>query len=330
MKTLTISVAAYNVSKYLNKLCQSIIDSDYLEEIELLIVDDGSKDDTAKIAQGYEAKYPNSICYVAKKNGGHGSTINKGIEVATGKYFKVLDGDDWFDTTGLNKLMDTLCHTDCDLFVTDRKRVFEDTGIEIIDSPQGIPLNQICVVDDICVQMSRLLFHSVFVRTSILKDNNVHIDEHCFYVDNEILWYPFPYINTIYYVDTVVYCYRLGLADQSVNTKVIAKRFDQHEFVSLQMLNFYTQVINDFSESRKIYFNRVMANNVEWHFETLLLLPFMINNWRKVIEYRNIVREKAPAIIPYFNAEAVSLLTRSPILFYPIVWMKKRKIRGAK
>ena len=94
-KLLTISVAAYNVEAYLDQLMASVIASGVLDAIEVLIVSDGSTDRTAEIARGYEAQYPASVRLIEKPNGGHGSTINRGIREAKGKFFRALDGDDW-------------------------------------------------------------------------------------------------------------------------------------------------------------------------------------------------------------------------------------------
>ena len=96
MKLLTISIAAYNVEKFLDKTLSSLCNESISEDVEVLIIDDGSKDKTSDIAKKYEKKNPKIFKYVYKENGGHGSTINKGIELAQGKYFRVLDGDDYF------------------------------------------------------------------------------------------------------------------------------------------------------------------------------------------------------------------------------------------
>ena len=96
-KVLTIVVPAYNVEKYLKNCLDSFVDVNILNSIEILVVDDGSTDKTADIAKNYEKKYPNSFRLLSKENGGHGSTINYAIPRASGKYFKVVDGDDWVD-----------------------------------------------------------------------------------------------------------------------------------------------------------------------------------------------------------------------------------------
>ena len=105
-KLLTISIAAYNVQSYIEQNLNSIIKSKYIDLIEVFVVDDGGQDNTLAIAQKYAEKYPDSIYPVHKENGGYGTTVNYSAEHATGKYFRLLDGDDWFNTEGLDKLME--------------------------------------------------------------------------------------------------------------------------------------------------------------------------------------------------------------------------------
>lgn len=331
IKTLTISIAAYNVEKYLDKLCQSIVSTDCLGDLEVLIVNDGSKDKTAGIAEEYAGKYPGTFIHVAKENGGHGSTINKGMELATGKYFKVLDGDDWVDSEGLKYIVNQMKTVDADLIVTDRKRVYEDSGKEEIDCFKGLTPEMLYDIEDACKSMGRMLFHSTFFKTSLLQQNCIHIDEHRFYVDNEILWFPFPYVNSIIYYDKVVYCYRLGLADQSVNPDVVAKRIDQHEYVSRRVVDYYSEVRPSFTPAKGEYFDSVIADNIAWHFEALLVLPYGKEPLTMIKDYRSFVMDKAPKAVDRISAKAVKMLISNPTLNYPIVKVKKNmNMRNAK
>ena len=104
-KILTVTIPAYNVEKYMDEVLPTFLEESILNKIEILIVNDGSKDGTSKKGKQYEQQYPAVIRLIDKENGGHGSTINKGIELATGKYFKVVDGDDWVDTHALIQML---------------------------------------------------------------------------------------------------------------------------------------------------------------------------------------------------------------------------------
>ena len=126
-KLLTIVVPAYNVEKYIKNCLDSFIDLSVLRSLEILIVDDGSTDSTASLAHTYEQKYPYSFKVLSKENGGHGSTINYAIPRATGKYFKVVDGDDWLDKSLLPQFVQLLKHTHSDVISNDFNLVDDRT-----------------------------------------------------------------------------------------------------------------------------------------------------------------------------------------------------------
>ena len=125
MKLLTISIAAYNAEEYLANCLESLVKSKFLNEIEIIVVNDGSKDNTKDIGEEYARKYPYSICVINKENGGYGSTIEASLSRATGKYFKLLDSDDYFSTEGLDALISKLAESEADTVIT-KTVVFRD------------------------------------------------------------------------------------------------------------------------------------------------------------------------------------------------------------
>ncbi|MEI3553139.1 MAG: glycosyltransferase family A protein [Acutalibacteraceae bacterium] len=127
-KTLSISIAAYNVEEFLKNTLDSLVAPEIMDDIEVLIIDDGSKDNTAAIGKEFEDKYPNSFKVISKPNGGYGSTINAAIDAATGQYFKTLDGDDWYDTENLVRFVKDLKNMSADLILTPFTMVYEGTG----------------------------------------------------------------------------------------------------------------------------------------------------------------------------------------------------------
>lgn len=250
-KLLTIVIPSYNVEKYLEQTLDSFVDEQVLDEIEVLIVDDGSKDRTAEIGKRYEEEYPGAFKLVSKKNGGHGSTINKGIELATGKYFKVVDGDDWVYTSDFVKLVEALRNCDTDFVVTNYYEVDDVTGAkkertfrELIQKPvwgfTELP-------EDILLPM-----HSLVIRTEILQKNQIHIDEKRFYVDIEYILFPIPYVDTVSYLDLFVYMYRVALQTQSVSIKGFQKNMQHHMDVSLHLTEFLNEYMKNGGEEEKI------------------------------------------------------------------------------
>ena len=238
-KILTITVPAYNVEKYMDEVLPTFLEPSILNKIEILIVNDGSKDNTSVIGKQYEARYPGIIYLIDKENGGHGSTINKGIELATGKYFKVVDGDDWVDTDAFVKYVNTLEKLDTDAVATPFHRVNEVTGERELNLFNGIEFGREYRLDDIINRMdNKYQMHGLTFKTEILKQIP-KISEHCFYVDQEYIIYPLKKVQTIYFLDAPIYQYRVGNAAQSVSTQSYMKNREMHKKVAKNILYFY-------------------------------------------------------------------------------------------
>lgn len=268
-KVLTIGIPAYNVEKYLEKCVDSIINSGHLKKIELIIVNDGSTDETLVIAEKYYNLYSEDIVIIDKENGGHGSGINCSIEKATGKYFKIIDGDDWVNSEELGKLVNQLEEIETDMVISPFKIVNVETKMEtivandnLIDCSNNFDAN----IEEIkkIYQMHALTF-----KTSVLKQLDKKITEHCFYVDQEYILYPLALISDYKYIDACVYEYRIGRNDQSVNWNSMCKNRDMHKTViidlhnqkesqnmSLSKYNMYMQHIADMTRMQyMIYFH---------------------------------------------------------------------------
>lgn len=241
MKTLTISVAAYNVEKTLEKTLASFNNPKIYNDLEVLIVDDGSTDNTKDIAKKYEKLAPNTFRYIYKENGGHGSTINKGMELATGKYFKVVDGDDWVDTDSLVTFINYLKQQDSDLVLTNHVEVYPNYSkkINLVD---GMQPNKSYTWDD-NIDIKRVVLHTLTVKTSLLRKNNVHITEKCFYVDVEFVVWAAYVSHTITYFDLYLYMYRLGESNQSVAKTNMLKNIKMQEKVSYSLVKRYDQFV---------------------------------------------------------------------------------------
>lgn len=233
-KILSVSVASYNVEIFIKQNIESFLNTSVSSKIEVLIIDDGSKDNTAKIAEEYQNKYPETIRLIKQKNGGPGSTVNTGIRNASGKYFRMVDGDDWVNTSDLEFYINFLEKNDIDVVYTDYCLVDNDTLKEI---PQNINFekkNTILRYDDVCNRINASM-HNVTYKTSILKDNNIVLDN-CFYTDMEYLLYPVRYAKSIVVLDCLIYMYRVSLSTQSMNINSMVKNKMMHEKVLKNLL----------------------------------------------------------------------------------------------
>ena len=243
MKYISFAIPCYNSEAYMEKAINSILVGG--EDVEIIVVNDGSKDGTQEIAERYQEKYPTIVKAVAKPNGGHGDAVNCGLEHATGKYFKVVDSDDWVDEEALLKVLDTVKgfvkdESEVDMVIANY--VYEKVGMthkKVIRYDNVLPENQIFKWEDIGhFRLDQyILMHSVIYRTEMLKLCQLELPKHTFYVDNIYVYYPLPHVRTLYYMNVDLYRYFIGREDQSVNEKVMISRIDQQIRVNKIMID---------------------------------------------------------------------------------------------
>ncbi|MCH5267559.1 MAG: glycosyltransferase family 2 protein [Lachnospiraceae bacterium] len=243
MKLLSVTIPCYNSQDYMANAIESALAGG--DEVEILVVDDGSTDNTFAIAKEYEEKYPNIVRAIHKENGGHGSAVNTGIKEATGLYFKVLDSDDWLDKPSMKKLVSFLQDAvinsmSLDMIISNY--VYEkpsDHKRKTITYSFAIPKDKIITWNDVKhFRMSQnLLMHSIIYRTKLLRDCHLHLPEHTFYVDNIFAYMPLPYVKKMYYLDLDLYRYYIGREGQSVNEEIMTKRIDQQIKVTKLMID---------------------------------------------------------------------------------------------
>lgn len=240
-KILTISIASYNAEKDIPCCLDSFIKTNVLDKLDIIVVNDGSSDNTSQVASEYANKYPNSIRVVDKENGGHGSTINSGITNAKGKYFKIVDSDDWVDKEGLEDLVSYLENNDVDLVINPFHTInYSDHKILQIfdDKPDNFNYREVYSVYKLNGS-EELHMHAMTFRTEIMKKVGPVIDEHCFYVDMEYCIYPLAYVSNCAYLELPVYEYLLGSQTQSVSVSSFIKRRNEHKNVVQSLINYY-------------------------------------------------------------------------------------------
>lgn len=245
MKYISFAIPSYNSEAYLEKAVESILVGG--EAVEIIIVNDGSKDRTSEIAHEYAQKYPEIVVVVDQENGGHGSAVNAGLAHATGKYFKVVDSDDWVDEASLHLILEQVKEFEennlkVDMLISNY--VYEKVGAKkkkVMRYVNVLPENEIFTWDEVGrFQLDQyILMHSVIYRTDLLQLCQLELPRHTFYVDNIYVYYPLPHVSTMYYIDTDFYRYFIGREDQSVNEKVMISRVDQQVFVTKTMIDMY-------------------------------------------------------------------------------------------
>ena len=241
MKLLTFAIPCYNSQEYMEKCIESILPGG--EDVEILIVDDGSKDRTAEIADAYQEKYPTIVRAIHQENGGHGEAVNAGIRNATGLYFKVVDSDDWVGKEAYMQILDKLREItqngeSLDVLLANYVYDKVDAKHKKVMRQTGFPKDRFFGWNDIrhFHKGHYILMHSVIYRTKLLRDCGLELPKHTFYVDNIYVYKPLPYVKKMYYMDVDFYHYYIGREDQSVNEKVMIGRIDQQIKVNKIMI----------------------------------------------------------------------------------------------
>ncbi len=266
-KILSIIIPTYNAEKFLYKGLSSFLickdtdgqtaeknylaakegrfeeidaDMDMLGKLEVIVVNDGTPDDSVAIAQKFVDWYPDTFQIVNKKNGGHGSAINAGVEHVTGKYFKVVDADDWVDTAALKNFIDFLEKMDADAIIQSfryydiSKDEYRPADVKVPDFDREYNLKDVVDMwDDIYDGLS---FHGVAYRTDFYRALDYKLVEHVFYEDQQYATVPFSFAKSIRFVKEELYIYRVGDVNQSVSAASQIKRLPDLDKVIFAVL----------------------------------------------------------------------------------------------
>lgn len=278
MKLLSFTVPCYNSAKYMKKCIDSLLKGG--EDVEIIIVNDGSTDETAAIADEYVENYPSVVKAIHKENGGHGSAVNAGIERASGLYFKVVDSDDWVKEEAYIQILETLRNLAggekvLDMLVSNF--VYEKIGEKrhkVMRYKHALPQNEIFTWQDVrhFHKGQYILMHSVIFRTKLLRECGLKLPEHTFYVDNLYVFEPLPYVRNMYYLDVNFYRYYIGRADQSVNEEIMIGRIDQQIRVNKLMIDYLTERKNQIIGNKKLYQYMVSYLDIVTTVSSILLI----------------------------------------------------------
>ena len=310
-KVLTISIAAYNLSERIDQCLASFASSKFIDDIELIVTNDGSKDDTPKKVEKWVERYPNSIRLINKKNEGAGSTVNSGILHATGKYFKMVDGDDWVEN--IDEFVSFLKNCDSDRVVSDY--TFYDNSKKAKDRTERFSLPKGCFHFDDEWDKIPNERHALCFKTEIRK--SIHLDNG-FYTDVEYLLFPLTKVKTVSYFAKPVYIYRVGQRNQSVSPQSRRKHVLDHEAVLSHVLSW----LNDNKDKRSSqHLSFVLKRAVSLvDNQRVIYLLFKPSKEQKT-KIKSFVREismNEELYSLYKQNKKLKLLTKSHYLLYPL------------
>ena len=303
MKYITFAVPCYNSESYMDRCVETLLTGG--NRVEIVLVDDGSSDRTAEIADRYREKYPDIIKVVHQPNSGHGEGVNQGLRNATGKYFKVVDSDDWLDTRALRRLLDYLEYWDnrgeqVDLVVCNYiyDHLYENSR-HTVKFRSAFRPGEICTWDDMGFfdPSQYMIMHALIYRTEVLRKSGLKLPKHTFYVDNIVAYQPLPYVEKLCYLDLDLYHYFIGREGQSVNESVMMKRIDQQLKV--------TKIIMDCVD-----LSTVKSRKLERYLERFLSIMLAVSSIHLLMIGDSLAMKKRRAMWRYLEQKDPALYRR--------------------
>lgn len=277
-KILSIIIPSYNMEKFLPYCLDSLMVRNHIELLEVLIINDGSKDNTLAIAQKYAGAYPEVFSVIDKKNGNYGSCINAALPLATGKYVKVLDADDSFDTANLDIFLEFLCRIDADLVlsdfeVVDENRVHKNTTHYGFPIKGAVPFFEIC---DSAGFVDAIQMHAVTYRRKLLQSMNYHQTEGISYTDQQWIFTPMINVKNVAYFEKVIYRYLIGREGQTMDPKIKMRSMDHARKNSFGLILDYE---SHKDEITNLQIKSYLYSRLAWYIKDIYV--FYITNYNK-------------------------------------------------
>lgn len=304
-RILTVGIAAYNASTTIVHTLKSLLLPEILKKIEIIIVNDGSTDNTKEIVEKYVSNYPDTVRLINKKNGGHGSVINKLIQIATTPYLKLVDADDTVEKDGFIDLINRLenCQADVVLspfYLANLKNNKKIKKGYLINSNKDFEDNKICSFKDYYNKLDPAL-HSITYRTDLLRKSKFKVDEHCFYEDTEYDLYYFLYAESMFLLNKPIYCYWVGSDGQSINIKNRLSRRNQALNVVISIIHFYEKNKNKMNSYKKAFYKDHISALIGFSYQLLMALPSDKSAKNESRSFDNRIRKESPEIYRYFG-----------------------------
>ena len=262
-KILSIIIPTYNMEKYLDKCLSSLIvaNKEMIKQIEVFVVIDGAIDRSSEIAHSYQAKYPETFFVIDKENGNYGSCINCALKEVTGKYVKVLDADDCFDTASFSSFINEIMDINADAIFSGYI-VVDEKDNEITKYRRELKMNSLLNWSEVkqsLISGKHLAMHEITYRTSILREMKYWQTEGISYTDQEWIFYPMTNVETFYYSNQYVYKYLVGRSGQTMDPTVMQRGVAAHITIANRMISYYKNFNSRVAEA-----NAYVKNNLLW------------------------------------------------------------------
>lgn len=315
-KLLTIVIPCYNVEQYLHECLDSILSPEYNDMLEVLAINDGSKDNTLSILNGYSNKYPEMLRVIDKPNGGWGSVINLAIKEAQGYYFKILDSDDWFEKEAFAKFMETLKDCEADIFISNFTEQYSDRTVEGKHYDEGF-CNRLLSLEEFIEKnkgFSLFPMTNITVKADILKKGNVVLPDR-YYSDISFFVYVHALSKMLYITNLNVYQYRKAVEGQSTSIEGYKRNYKDYIKMTESLVDFYSSAL--LSKLTRKHIKSLILRNIKFSYKLLMSKEFCgaFNESKKILtEFNKYLKESSSEL--YY---ASHFITNKHIPFV-IIW----------
>lgn len=333
-KILTIVIPTYNMEKYLDKCLSSLIVSDEnMKRLEVLVINDGSKDRSSEIAHLYESRFPQTFRVIDKENGNYGSCVNRGLKEATGKYIKMLDADDTFYTEAFNQFIIFLCKIDVDLIVSDYCQI-DEYGIINKKEILNLPTNKIFSLNVFSLKQIRNLCHqSITYKTENLRKIHYLQTEGISYTDNEWMFSPMTTATNICYFPYFIYSYLRGREGQTFDLHVFERNLWMRIAVVKSMLKTFQDIIINCNETSLHYLKeRIISRCNSIYYSYLVRFPH--SDLKELIDFDLYIKSISPNIYEETNKiqnrihlHYIAMWRKHNVYIKPILFLMRLKYR---
>jgi glycosyltransferase involved in cell wall biosynthesis len=294
-KILTIVIPTYNMEKYLDKCLASLIieSKELMRLLEVLVVIDGAKDRSSEIAHTYQDKYPETFRVIDKENGNYGSCVNRGLKEATGKYIKVLDADDSFDTIVFQEYLSTIKNLDVDLVLSDFDYVNE-AGAVTGKRRRLLTSDKVLSFDDVVDDLSLISMHELAYKTKSLRSIGYVQTEGISYTDLEWCFMPMTTVKSIYKTNYVLYKYLIGREGQTIDPSVAQKTINHKIISAKKMLINYVK-----SPQTECGISEYLKSRLLWSISNIyyaMLVDSTTAQLQSLIDFDVFIKENSPSI----------------------------------
>lgn len=316
-KIVSIVIPTYNMEDYLERCLNSVLTEETKEQTEIIVVNDGSKDKSLEIAKSYQQRFPDTLIVVDKSNGNYGSCVNKALEIATGKYFRILDADDWFDTDGFIKYVEHLQHYTVDMVITNHAIVYNNGKKDICNFDFKETDKEILIDSDDFSKINvdrDFVMHKITYSMALLKSVDLRLLEGISYTDAEYVFYPLANVRSVVFLDVLLYNYLMGRPGQTVSiSSKKAHLSDLKKIVNRMIDSKLAPAHTNRLKAQQIFLTRVFAG----YYHTLLVVQGLTKSNRRELALTD-------ADIWKFDREIYERLNKIKTLGIPFIryWRK--------